>query len=103
MFRSIVELQTAINRYIAEHNNHPKPFAWTKTPGQILTQLNPRMRQCTRVGPDDGRSSSSAWAMAQPEGPRFELVEARVVAMAPERAGHARLKSEVWLALSDGI
>ena len=40
VFRSIVELQTAINRYIAEHNNHPKPFAWTKTPGQILTQLN---------------------------------------------------------------
>ena len=27
-----------------------------------------------------------AWAMAQPEG-RFELVDGRVVAMAPERAG----------------
>jgi Uma2 family endonuclease len=43
-----------------------------------------------------------AWAMAQPEG-RFELVDGAVVAMAPERAGHARLKSEVWLALRDGI
>jgi Uma2 family endonuclease len=43
-----------------------------------------------------------AWAMAQPEG-RFELVDGTVVAMAPERAGHARLKSEVWLALRDGI
>jgi transposase len=40
VFRSIVELQTAITHYIAEHNDHPKPFAWTKTPGQILTKLN---------------------------------------------------------------
>jgi Uma2 family endonuclease len=40
-----------------------------------------------------------AWA---PEG-RFELVDGTVVPMAPERAGHARLKSEVWLALRDGI
>jgi transposase len=40
-FRSIVDLQTAINRYIAEHNDHPKPFFWTKTPGQILAKLNP--------------------------------------------------------------
>ena len=43
-----------------------------------------------------------AWAMTQPEG-RFELVNGAVVTMAPERAGHARLKSEVWLALRDGI
>jgi Uma2 family endonuclease len=43
-----------------------------------------------------------AWAMAQPEG-RFELVNGAVVAMAPERAAHARLKSEVWLALRTGI
>jgi transposase len=35
VFRSIVELPTAITHYIAEHNDHPKPFAWTKTPGQI--------------------------------------------------------------------
>ena len=43
-----------------------------------------------------------AWAIVQPEG-RFELVDGTVVAMAPERAGHARLKSEVWLSLRDGI
>jgi Uma2 family endonuclease len=43
-----------------------------------------------------------AWAMAQPEG-RFELVDGKVVAMAPERVAHARLKSEVWLALRDAI
>ena len=32
-FRSIVDLQAAINRYIAEHNHDPKPFTWTTTPG----------------------------------------------------------------------
>jgi transposase len=29
VFRSIIDLQGAINRYIAEHNLSPKPFAWT--------------------------------------------------------------------------
>ena len=43
-----------------------------------------------------------AWAMAQPEG-RFELVDGKVVGMAPGGAAHARLKSEVWLALRDAI
>jgi Uma2 family endonuclease len=39
-----------------------------------------------------------SWAMAQPDGPRYELVDGEVVAMAPERAGHARRKAAVWLA-----
>ena len=40
-FHSIVDLQVAITRYIDEHNDEPKPFTWTKTPVQILAQLNP--------------------------------------------------------------
>jgi transposase len=40
-FRSVVDLQAAIHRYIAEHNADPKPFTWTKSPEQILAQLNP--------------------------------------------------------------
>jgi len=40
-----------------------------------------------------------SWAMAQPEGARHELVAGEVVAMAPERAGHARRKAALWLAL----
>ena len=30
VFRSIVELQAAINRFLAEHNQNPRPFRWTK-------------------------------------------------------------------------
>jgi hypothetical protein len=40
-FHSVVNLQAAIHRYIAEHNADPKPSTWTKTPGQIIAKLNP--------------------------------------------------------------
>ncbi len=40
VFRSIVDLQAAINRYLAEHNHDPKPFAWTKPADAILAKLN---------------------------------------------------------------
>jgi hypothetical protein len=40
VFRSIVDLQAAINRYLAEHNDDPKPFAWTKPADAILAKLN---------------------------------------------------------------
>ncbi len=33
-----------------------------------------------------------AWAIQQPRGKRYELANGEVVAMAPERSGHARLK-----------
>ena len=29
VFRSLVDLQAAINRYLGEHNRKPKPFVWT--------------------------------------------------------------------------
>ena len=32
VFRSIVDLQAAINRFLAETNEDTKPFVWTKTP-----------------------------------------------------------------------
>jgi transposase len=39
-FRSIVDLQAAINRYLTEHNETPRPFTWTQTTDQILDKLN---------------------------------------------------------------
>lgn len=38
-FHSIVDLQTAINRYLAEHNANPKPFVWTTSAAAILDKL----------------------------------------------------------------
>jgi transposase len=39
-FHSIVDLQAAIKRYLAEHNAEPKPFVWTASPASILAKLN---------------------------------------------------------------
>jgi transposase len=33
---SLVDLQAAINRYRADHNDNPKPFAWTADPNTII-------------------------------------------------------------------
>ena len=43
------------------------------------------------------------WAMAQPEGRRFELVNGTVVVMAPEPVLHAATQAAVWLALCNAI
>ena len=39
VFRSLVDLQAAIHRYLAEHNANPKPFVWTATPEKIIAKL----------------------------------------------------------------
>ncbi|MEK0085326.1 Uma2 family endonuclease [Benzoatithermus flavus] len=44
-----------------------------------------------------------AWAMEQPEGERYELVQGEIVAMAPERSAHALTKARIWRALDDAI
>jgi Uma2 family endonuclease len=48
------------------------------------------------------RDEYLAWAEAQPRG-RFERVHGEVVAMAPERWVHAKLKAQVWEALNRAI
>jgi hypothetical protein len=39
VFTSIVELQAAINRFIAEANGKPTPFVWTKSADAILAAV----------------------------------------------------------------
>ena len=39
VFRSVTELQTAINRFVAEHNTDPKPFVWTADPDEIIAAV----------------------------------------------------------------
>jgi hypothetical protein len=39
-FHSWVDLQAAINGYLAEHNQRPKPFVWTADPNRILAKFN---------------------------------------------------------------
>jgi hypothetical protein len=39
VFRSIVELQAAIKRFLAETNADPRPFRWTKRPAKIIAAV----------------------------------------------------------------
>jgi hypothetical protein len=36
----LVDLQAAINRYLAEHNQRPIPFVWTAEPDAIIAAAN---------------------------------------------------------------
>jgi transposase len=39
VFKGIVDLQAAINRYLAETNDNPKPFIWTADPHAIIEKV----------------------------------------------------------------
>jgi hypothetical protein len=39
VFGSLVELQAAINRFLAETNADPKPFVWTASPDHIIEKV----------------------------------------------------------------
>src|ERR1700720_2097068 len=39
VFKGIVDLQAAINRYLAETNQNPKPFTWTADPDDIISKV----------------------------------------------------------------
>jgi len=36
VFKGVVDLQAAINRFVAAHNQQPKPFTWTANPDKII-------------------------------------------------------------------
>jgi hypothetical protein len=39
VFRSVVDLQSAINRFVAETNADPNPFTWTANPDKIIAAV----------------------------------------------------------------
>ena len=39
VFRSLVDLLVAINRFLAETNSTPKPFVWTADPKRVLAAV----------------------------------------------------------------
>ena len=39
IFRSVHDLQAAINRFVDEHNEEPKPFVWTADPDRIIAAV----------------------------------------------------------------
>ena len=39
VFRSVLDLEVAIYRYLVDHNENPKPFVWTAKPVDILNKV----------------------------------------------------------------
>jgi transposase len=39
VFRSVYDLQSAINRFLEEHNGQSKPFVWTADPDEIIAAV----------------------------------------------------------------
>jgi hypothetical protein len=39
VFRSVVDLQIAIHRFLDETNKMPKPFTWTADPDKIIAAV----------------------------------------------------------------
>lgn len=39
VFHSVVDLQAAINRFVKEHNQKPKPFIWKADPDDIVAAV----------------------------------------------------------------
>ncbi|MER8887178.1 transposase, partial [Mesorhizobium sp. M0816] len=39
VFHSVVDLQAAINRFLVEHNQQPKPFSWIADPDKIIAAV----------------------------------------------------------------
>ncbi len=39
-FKGVVDLQAAINRFVADHDEQPKPFVWTADSDKIIAAAN---------------------------------------------------------------
>jgi len=39
VFRSVTDLQSAINRFLEEHNEQPRPSTWTAGPDKIIAAV----------------------------------------------------------------
>ena len=50
--RKNLRLQAAINRFLDEHNEKPKPFVWRADPVPVLAAIE-RGQQALEVGPLD--------------------------------------------------
>src|SRR6266568_4006259 len=56
VFKGIVDLQAAINRYLAETNDNPKPFTWTADPDAIIEKVRRgKLALNDLAWPDEGR------------------------------------------------
>jgi transposase len=70
VFKGIVDLQAAINQYLAETNDNPKPFTWSADPDAIIEKVRRGKQRWSRplavahpcsLSPGPCRCASSRW------------------------------------------
>jgi hypothetical protein len=49
-FYSVAQLIKSINDYLEIHNEHPKPFVWTKSADEILSKVKRFCERTSRAG-----------------------------------------------------
>src|SRR6202045_3745309 len=49
VFRSVPDLQAAINRFLNEHNEKPKPFLWKANPVRVLAAIQRGKQALERI------------------------------------------------------
>jgi hypothetical protein len=50
VFTGVVDLQAAINRFLGETNQYPKPFVWTADPDGIIEKVRRGRAALASVG-----------------------------------------------------
>ena len=73
VFRSIVDLQVAINRFLDETNDNPKPFTWTADPDKIIAAVKRGHQVLDSIHWHDGMVGMA------PDGQAFLISEARLL------------------------
>jgi hypothetical protein len=52
VFKSVEQLIAAIQSYIKNHNNHPKPFVWTAKAQEILEKVGRARAALDKIASD---------------------------------------------------
>ena len=80
VFRSLTDLQAAINRFLAETNQNPKPFVWTADPDKVAAAVK-RGKQALEFIHEEHDCSAAAPARqmrrkSSPSGTSFSTLDA---------------------------
>jgi hypothetical protein len=95
VLRSLVDLQAAINRFLAEANDNPKPFVWTADPDKIIAAVRRGYQRLDSIHSHvrgfgcnrRGLSDQAAWTGTCRAMGQTKLASSRAIAMVTTLAG----------------
>ena len=82
VFRSVTDLQAAINRFLEEHNQQSQPFTWTADPDKIIAAVR-RGHQVLEFDPLASRSATLVELTSMLSTARSKMPETSPLVMTP--------------------